>query len=128
MDKKALLLFGAVLLCLMFTACPAGMEDYTVHDPWGTKTGTATESASGYGGLVTVKLTMASGLITAVEIEGPYELGNGNIGQIAIASAPDIIISRNSFEIDTLAGASKTTNAIKEAGQAAIDAIPPPIP
>jgi uncharacterized protein with FMN-binding domain len=128
MDKKALLLFGAVLLCLMFTACPAGIEDYGVHDPWGTKTGESTQSAPGYGGLVTVKLTMASGLITNVVIEGLFELGNGNIGQIAIAAAPDIIKSRNSFEIDTLAGASKTTNAIKAAGQAAIEAIPPPIP
>jgi uncharacterized protein with FMN-binding domain len=45
------------------------------------------------------------------------------VGAVAVQRAPDVIKTKNSVDIDVIAGATLTTNAIKEAGQKAIDEI-----
>jgi uncharacterized protein with FMN-binding domain len=120
MNKQTLYFPGALFLCLMLAGCPAGL-DLDVHEPWGNKTGTETRSAQGFGGSVSVTLTMDSGIITDVKISGPNE--SVGYGLSAIEQAPELIKEKNSFEIDTLSGATLTTNAIKDAGKAALEAI-----
>jgi fumarate reductase flavoprotein subunit len=46
-----------------------------------------------------------------------------NIGGLAIEEMPQQIISKQSFEVDGVAGATVTSDAIKKAGQEAYDRI-----
>jgi fumarate reductase flavoprotein subunit len=87
----------------------------------GSASGSATATANGFGGEVTVSVTMADGYITAVTITAPGE--TPSMGGIAVARAPDIMIKNNTADIDALSGATVTTRAISTAAQAAIDQI-----
>jgi succinate dehydrogenase/fumarate reductase flavoprotein subunit len=87
----------------------------------GNPSGIATASAHGYAGTVTVTIIIDAGYITTVVITGPGE--SPDIGAKAIEAAPAIIKSKNSFDIDTISGASFTCSAIISAGQVAINKI-----
>jgi fumarate reductase flavoprotein subunit len=114
------LILGTVLLIL--GACPTGDSSGGGPDPFpGNPSGTDTGFHWGYEGNVYVTITMVNGYITEVDIEGEHE--SQNFGQNAIERAPAIIIAKNSVDIDTLSGATATSNAIKQAGQKAIDKI-----
>ena len=89
--------------------------------PIGSATGQAEASAPGFGGDITVSITMADGFITDVKVVGDME--TPTIGGLAIARAPDIIKKNNSGVLDTISGATVTTSAITAAAQAAIDKI-----
>lgn len=83
--------------------------------------GTASATEQGKGGGVTVTVTVESGKITAVDVDGPNE--TPTIGGVAIEELPQQIIDAQSFDIDGVAGATLTSNAIKTAGQEAYDSI-----
>lgn len=75
---------------------------------------------------VNVAVTLENGYITDVVIDGPSE--SPGIGSVVIDHAPERIIANNSFDIDLQSGlsissASRTADAIKIAGKAAIQAI-----
>ena len=65
------------------------------------------------GGDVTVSLTVDSDKITAIEVTEHDE--TPGISDPAIAELPNKIIEAQSTEIDGVAGATMTSNAIKEA-------------
>jgi fumarate reductase flavoprotein subunit len=87
----------------------------------GTASGTASAAAQGFGGTVTVSITMADGYITDVRITGDNE--TPTVGGIALARAPGIIKRNNSGVLDAISGATITTNAISTAAQEAISKI-----
>jgi uncharacterized protein with FMN-binding domain len=122
MTKKLPLAVSA--LCLALAACVL-QNDITVRPPYetaggsGLANGSGTGTASGFGGDVTVSLTLAGGKITAATVTGPNET---NVGADAIKQAPQLIVLANSVEFDKISGASFTTKAIKEAGLKALQA------
>ena len=80
--------------------------------------GTATAAAQGFGGNVTVTVTLENGVITEVTASGPGE--TPGIGSEAITRLHDAIKAANSADVDGVSGASFTSNAIKTAATEAI--------
>ncbi len=70
-------------------------------------------SANGMGGELTVKVTVVDGTIKAVEVVSHKE--TDGIGTMAIETLPAQIVEKNSTEVDTVSGATITSNAIIEA-------------
>ena len=80
--------------------------------------GTYTGTAKGMGGDVEVKITLTDSVITNVEVEGEDE--TEGIGTKAIEELPDEMVKENSIAVDGVSGATVTSDAIKEAAEAAI--------
>lgn len=79
---------------------------------------TLTGSAEGFGGEVTVTLTMEGEKITACSIKGDDE--TPDIGQKAFADLEKQIIDANGYEIDGVSGATVTSKAVKTAAAKAL--------
>ena len=77
-------------------------------------------TAKGFGGDVTVTLTLADGKITGCTAEGKDE--TEGVGSTAIDQLPGAIAESGSIAVDGIAGATVTSNAIKEAAAAALTA------
>ena len=69
-----------------------------------------TATAKGFGGDVTVTLTIEDGKLTAVKAEGPDE--TEGIGSKALEELPEAMVARNSVEVDTVASATVTSTAV----------------
>ncbi len=82
--------------------------------------GTYTGEASGFGGLVSVTITTDDSSITEVETVGDSE--TETIGGAALDELAQQILDAQSAEIDGVSGATYTSDGIREAAQAAIDA------
>ena len=123
--KKRLAIVVVLLLavCLAFTACfvESDPEEDVNTTSYGNFTGVVEGTAMGYGGVITVTLTLDNGKIVNAVVKGPSE--TAGIGSVAVKNAPAIIIKKNSVELDTISGASVTTAGIVEAGKAALDKI-----
>lgn len=79
-----------------------------------------TATAKGFGGDVTVTLTIDNGALTAVEAEGKNE--TEGIGTRALEYLPGVMLESNSVDVEAVSGATFTSNAIKEAAAAALAA------
>ncbi len=75
--------------------------------------GTYTATANSYGGLLTLTVTVSENAITGIEVVENFD--TFAIGSIAIDTLPEEIIANQSTGVDTVTGASLTTNAIKSA-------------
>lgn len=76
-------------------------------------TDTYSASAMGFGGNVTVTITVSEGVITSVVINGPDE--TAGLGSRVIEEMPTQIIAAQSADIDGISGATETSNAVKDA-------------
>ena len=104
--KKWIALVIAAVMCLTMMA-PAMAE-------------TLIGAAQGFGGEVAVTVTVDGGKITAVEVVGDKE--TPGIGTNAIEQLPAKIVETNSADVDAVAGATVTSNAIIAAVKAAMNA------
>ena len=77
-----------------------------------------TATAQGYGGEVSVTLTLDGNRIYAVEVKGDSE--TQGIGSNAIDALPQAMVDSNSVVVDTFSGATFTSKAILEAAAAAL--------
>lgn len=98
-NKLKLLLTGLVCAALM-TGCAATAEDLIGE-------------AQGYGGTLRVAVTMDGDRITAVNVMEHQE--TEGVGTRAIDALPNAIVQANSADVDTVSGATVTSNAIKAA-------------
>ena len=87
---------------------------------YGSGKTTSMGTAKGFGGDVTVTLTLADGKITGCTAEGKDE--TEGVGSTAIDQLPGAIAESGSIAVDGVAGATVTSNAIKEAAAAALTA------
>jgi len=121
--KRQIISIAAVASALAITAC--GSQSTTQQ---ATTTAAATEAATtaaavqgetkkgeadGFGGKVTVELTVADGTITDVAITGDGE--TPDVGGAALDTLKDQIIAANGPEIDGVSGATVTSTAVKTA-------------
>ena len=106
--KKKLSLFLALSLVLSLAACgkkePEAEKLYTA--------GTYTESAQGYGGPVTVEITVDERKSTAVKISGDQE--TPGVGGAALEELGKQIKEKGA-DIDGVSGATMTSNGAKAA-------------
>ena len=82
--------------------------------------GDFTGTAKGFGGDVSVTLTLTDGAITGCTAEGKGE--TQGVGSEAIAKMPGEIAESGSIAVDGVSGATVTSTAIKEAAAAALTA------
>lgn len=82
--------------------------------------GDFTATAKGFGGDVSVTLTLTDGVITGCTAEGKDE--TEGVGSQAIAKMPGKIAESGSIAVDGVSGATITSTAIKEAAAAALTA------
>ena len=82
--------------------------------------GDFTATTKGFGGDVSVTLTLTDGVITGCTAEGKDE--TEGVGSQAIAKMPGEIAESGSIAVDGVSGATITSTAIKEAAAAALTA------
>ena len=82
------------------------------------KSGTATASAQGFAGEVKVTVTMENGKIVKVDAAGPGE--TEAIGGRAIMMLPGQMVAKNTVEVDSVTGASMTSEGIRQAARKAV--------
>lgn len=105
MRKTLSLLMLTMLLVPGLTGCRAGAE---------TRTG----EAEGYGGKLTVSVTMNGEDITGVKVVSHQE--TEGVGTRAIEALPPEIVKTDSIDVDVVSGATITSNAIRNAVSQAI--------
>ena len=96
-----------IALVMMLTMVPAMAEEVT-----GT--------AKGFGGEVTVTLTIENGVITAAKAEGADE--TPGVGTPALEQLPTAMVAGNTVNVDVVSGATFTSNGVIEAAKAALTA------
>jgi hypothetical protein len=113
MRKTVSLATALSLFSLLLTGCAAGAE---------TRTG----EAQGYGGILRVSVQMNGSDITSVEVTKHAE--TSGMGTRAIEALPDAIVQADSVQVDSVSGATVTSEAIKAAVARAIgqEAMPSP--
>lgn len=110
--KKLVTLF--LSLCLVLSLSLAGAEGFTP--------GTYEASAPGFNtapDAITVKVTVDEKAITAVEIEGE---GEQPYGVPAFPGMAEALLGKDSAEFDAVAGATMSSNGVKEAVEKALAA------
>jgi fumarate reductase flavoprotein subunit len=119
---KSIIVFGILALVLAGVAgCASTGGSTAAVPPIGNATGTASATAFGFVGDITVTITMVDGYITEVEVIGNDE--TPSVGSVAVARAPGLIKKNNSGVLDAISGATITSSAISTAAQEAIDKI-----
>ena len=103
----------SLLLALSMLTFAALASAETAYAP-----GSYTATAAGFGGNVTVTVTVDEHAILDVAVEGPSE--TAAIGGRAIASLPEAILAAGSSDVDVLSGATVTSTAILTALDAAL--------
>lgn len=107
--KKRLAAFLLVLTILFTSAC--GKKSDLVS-------GSFSGNAKGYGGDIRVTITLENSVITRCTAEGPNE--TMGIGSVAVEKLPSQIASTNSIAVDTISGATISSNAILAAAKEAL--------
>ncbi len=107
--KKILALF--TVLCLL---CCGAMAEGMPAD------GTYEAEAQGFGGPVSVSLTVEGGAITAVSIKGDAE--TPGLGGVAVEQMDEQILSAQTPNVDGIAGATVTSTAVVKAATEALTA------
>lgn len=121
--KKSTKLLSCLLASMLIFAGLSGCtqtqpESKDNNQTSAIKDGTYTASEKGYGGDVSVTLTVSAATISEVSIEGADE--TKDIGQAAIPDLIEQIKTAQSFEIDGVSGATMTSNAVKNAVETAM--------
>ena len=85
----------------------------------GAQAETFTATEQGFGGEVTVSLSLEDGVLTDVQVTGDNE--TEGVGQRAVESMPKAMLEANSIEVDMVAGATISSTAILNAAKAALE-------
>lgn len=115
--KKGLLVSISALMALSLGACSNTNEQQPEEPKTGYTAGTYTASARGMKGDVTVEVTFTDAEITKVDIKDQHEtLGVGyGLDMTPVEVLPGKIVETQSLNVDTVTGATITSNAILNA-------------
>lgn len=100
MRKTIPLIISLLLTLALLSSCAAGAEQRTGE-------------AQGYGGVLRVTVSMNGGDVTAVQVTSHSE--TQGVGTRAIEVLPDMIVREDSIDVDSVTGATITSEAIKAA-------------
>ncbi len=116
MKKKKQILASLLLAGAMFlTACGGSASSTTAASG---VSGSYTGTAKGMGGDVSVTLTLTDSVITDCTAKGDDE--TPGIGSAVIEQFPGEVVEGNTINIDSISGATITSNAFIEAAKAAL--------
>lgn len=105
---KKLFILISVLCLLTLTGCAKSNEQ------------TVSATAKGYGGDITVTLTVKDDKITDVKIVGDGE--TKDVGSKAVEQMPEQILSAQTYDVDGVSGATISSTSIKKATKEAMTA------
>ena len=114
--KKLISVLVSGLMAVSLAACsstPSVKEETGIYTP-----GTYTAEAEGFGGTVTVTLTVDANSITDAVLEGAGE--TPSVGGAALETLAQQLKDANSAEIDGVSGATVTSGAVKAAAAKAL--------
>ena len=114
--KKFLALALAGMMVLSMSAC--GSKDKG-GDAAGYKDGTYTSTQKGNNGDVTVEVKIEGGKITSVTT--PEQAETAGLGDVAMEKVCAAIVEANSAEVDTVSGATNSSNAVIKGGTECLD-------
>ncbi len=112
--KKLMVILLTLAMALSLAACAGGEEPAETAEPV-----VLTGVGEGFGGDITVEVTLEGETITNVEIVSHEE--SEGICDPAIEEIPAAIVEANSTEVDAVSGATYTSDGIKEAVNAALE-------
>jgi fumarate reductase flavoprotein subunit len=112
MKKLQYLLWTVIAGLILLTACASGGSQSPE---------TATAVAQGFGGPVTVTVTLSQGRILSVIAQGPDE--TEGIGSRAVEMLPAQMIEKNTVEVEAISGATISSQAVASAARAAVNEI-----
>lgn len=98
---------------------PSASEEVSQTPAGGVTDGTYTGTAEGFGGEVSVTITVSGGSITAVDAVGDSE--TETIGRAALPDLAQAILDAQSPNIDGVSGATVTSEAVMAAAKAAME-------
>lgn len=109
---------GIASRILSVTLCAAMLASCAATQKSGGEARTATGTAAGFGGEVSVTLTAnEEGAIIDVSVEGENE--TPDVGGKALTTLQDAMKSAGSIEVDAVAGATVTSQAVLSAAKQA---------
>ena len=113
LDKRALAMLLAVLMIISVTACSQQTPTVTPEEKGIFTPGTYTGEANGLNGLIKVEVKVDANKILEVKILEHKE--SPGISDNAIRNIPESIVEYQSLNIDTVSGATYSSNGILEA-------------
>lgn len=116
--KRHIAILMIFLLCLSLLSGCTQLLSGKEKEPGASSDVTFTGVAKGFGGDVEVTITFQGDQMIAVTAKGEKE--TEGIGSKAIEELPDEILKSNSAEVETITGATVTSDAIIEAAKSAI--------
>ena len=118
--KRNKILIALVLACVMLLSACGGSAPAATTEPATTAPAavSATGTAKGMGGDVSVTLTIENGVIIDCTAEGAQE--TPGIGSVVLEQFPAEVVAGNTVAIDAISGATITSNAFVEAAKAAL--------
>ena len=111
--KRAVSLILAGSLALSLAACGSSASSSVAASSAAATT--LTGKGNGFGGVITVTVTMEGDTITAVSFDGPDE--TENVGGAALSTLAEQIVAANGTEIDGVSGSTVTSNAVMKAAK-----------
>lgn len=97
--KKALSFICLCAMLVSVAACGSSAKEFSA-------------TGKGYGGDITVTITVEENKMTDVKIKGDKE--TPTIGSTAVEQLPEKILKANSYDVEVVTGATVTSTAIKD--------------
>ena len=113
--RKAVCVVLALLMALSLVACAGNAQNAAAGAQ------TATGTAKGFGGDVSVTITVEDGKITAASAVGDSE--TDGVGSVAIAQLPQQMVDSQTLDVDAISGATISSTAVVEAAKAAVSSL-----
>lgn len=118
MKKIGSIIISISLTIFLITGCSddsstISLESYNIYEAGTWKDGSYTEIAKGKKGNFDVIVTIKNGQISDIIISDNNETPNK--GGVAIKTIPSKIIDTQSIDVDSISGATITSNGIKDA-------------
>ena len=129
--KKLVSLFAVLALACGLAACSSGTQapaaastaaseaaSEAATEEAGGVSGTFSGKAQGNGGTVTAELTLTDNVISDVKLTGDEE--TEGVGSKVIDLFPAVMVENNTINVDTITGATITSDAVKDAAAKAL--------
>ena len=97
----------AIVIALLLSVFPALAETIV-----------STGTSQGFGGEVTVTLTLTDGVITQASASGASE--TPGVGSVAVETFPSLMVEGNTINIDTITGATFSSEGLRKAAENAL--------
>ena len=110
---------GIMLLAFVLCGCSSSTDTKDKDDNSVYKDGTYETTAQGYGGEFKVETTIKDDKISDIVVKENNE--TPSIGGVAIEQLIEKMKEKNTYDVDSISGATKTSQGMKDAVKSAFD-------